>query len=129
MSHLYLDASALTKLVIDEPGSSDLERLVRHRSLVTSRVAVVEVAKAIGRVSSHADASAVFDLLSLMEFDDEIASLACATGGPTLRALDAIHVATAIRLGPDLESFVTYDERQGGAARAAGLHVLSPGVG
>lgn len=129
MNHLYLDASALTKLIIDEPGSSDLERLVQHRSLVTSRVAVVEVAKAIGRASSNADARPVFDLLSLVEFDDAIASLASATGGPTLRALDAIHVATAIRLGPELESFITYDERQGVAAKAAGLKVLSPGVG
>lgn len=127
MIHLYLDTSALTKLVLDEPGSSDLERLVRNRSLVTSRVAVVEVAKAIDRVSPKADARAVFDLVSFVEFDDEIASVASAIGGPPLRALDAVHVATAIRLGPELESFVTYDERQGVAARAAGLDVRTRG--
>ncbi len=129
MTHLYLDASVVTKLVIDEPGSTALERLVQNRSLVTSRVTVVEVAKAVGRVNPIADARAVFDLLSLVELDEEIASLASTTGGPTLGALDAIHVATATQLGPELESFVTYDERQGVAARAAGLHVLSPGLG
>lgn len=46
---------------------------------------------------------------------------------PHLRTLDAIHLATALSIGdPDLE-FITYDDRQAEAARAAGLKVVQPG--
>jgi predicted nucleic acid-binding protein len=45
---------------------------------------------------------------------------------PELRALDAIHVATALRLGRELEAFVSYDVRQLEAASALGLPVASP---
>ena len=43
-----------------------------------------------------------------------------------LRSLDAIHLATARILGPDLDAFVTYDDRLGQAAQDAGLVLLSP---
>jgi len=46
---------------------------------------------------------------------------------PALRALDAIHIASATDLSP-LDGFVTYDERQAAAARLAGLRTLSPGA-
>lgn len=39
----------------------------------------------------------------------------------------AIHVATAVDLHP-LDAFVTYDERQGAAARLAGLRTTAPGT-
>jgi len=45
---------------------------------------------------------------------------------PALRALDAIHLAAAIDLSP-IDAFVSYDERQGAAARLAGLRTVSPG--
>jgi predicted nucleic acid-binding protein len=40
--------------------------------------------------------------------------------------LDAIHVATASLLGPDLEAVVTYDRRMIEAAQLYGLPVASP---
>jgi uncharacterized protein len=46
---------------------------------------------------------------------------------PHLGSLDAIHLATALRLS-SVDAFVTYDKRQAAAARAAGLVVVSPGV-
>jgi hypothetical protein len=46
---------------------------------------------------------------------------------PALRALDAIHIATAVDLSP-LDGFVSYDERQSAAAPLAGLRTLSPGT-
>ena len=44
----------------------------------------------------------------------------------TQRTLDAIHLATAIALGPELDAFVTYDDRLADAARAVGLPVVRP---
>ena len=44
-----------------------------------------------------------------------------------VRSLDAIHLATALAIGDDQLEFVTYDDRQADAARAAGLKVVQPG--
>ncbi len=44
----------------------------------------------------------------------------------SLRSLDALHLATAMEIGDDLEGIVVYDERLGEAARAASLVVVAP---
>lgn len=44
----------------------------------------------------------------------------------TLRSLDALHLATALSLGPELDGLVTYDDRLADAARVAGVQVLTP---
>ena len=51
---------------------------------------------------------------------------ACIPGG--LRTLDAIHVASAEMLRPDLAAMVTYDKRMAQSARQAGLPVAMPGM-
>jgi predicted nucleic acid-binding protein len=45
-----------------------------------------------------------------------------------LRSLDAIHLASALRLGTDLRAFVAYDERLLFAAEQVGLAVVAPGA-
>lgn len=127
MSSLYLDASALTKLVIDEPETAVLKDAVRGRVLVSSRVAVVEVTKAVARTRPEADPTLILDVLLLVELGADLAKLAGVTGGHALRALDAIHVASAQFLGPEVETFITYDSRQAEAARRLGLQVAAPG--
>lgn len=125
---MYLDASALTKLVIEEPESASLQTVLQGRSLMTSRVAVVEVTKSVARANPNADASKILALVTLLELDADVASVASTTGGARLRALDAIHVATALLVGAELEGFITYDARQSEAASAAGLRVIAPGA-
>ena len=84
--------------------------------------------KAVARHDPDADPQPTLDQLTLIDLDPDLARIAGSTGGPQLHALDAIHVATAQRVAPDLEAFVTYDPRQRTAAADVGLHVLSPGV-
>jgi len=112
---------------VEEPETGSLQDLVRGRRLASSRVAVVEVAKAVARANPDADPQPVFALLAFVELDADLAYVAGATGGTGLRALDAIHVASALRLGDEVDGFVTYDGRQADAARAVGLHVHAPG--
>ena len=100
LSSLYLDSSALTKLVIDEDHSSALEVTVRGRDLVSSRVAVVEVTKAVARNDPEADPEPMLGQLTLIDLDPDLARIASGTGGPALRALDAIHVASALGSRP-----------------------------
>lgn len=46
----------------------------------------------------------------------------------SLPSLDAIHLVTALALGPDLSFLVAYDQRLLAAARDSGLPVASPGT-
>jgi uncharacterized protein len=63
---------------------------------------------------------------SLIDADIAVLRQAAALASRSLRTLDAVHLATAIRVSPDV--FVTYDRQLGRAARAAGLHVEAPGA-
>jgi predicted nucleic acid-binding protein len=64
--------------------------------------------------------------LVIVELDESMASIAATVEPSQLRSLDAIHLASALALGPDLETFVSYDARLADAARAAGLTVVAP---
>ena len=64
----------------------------------------------------------------LRSLDPLVLREAGALSEPRLGSLDAIHVATAVRLRPAIDAFVTYDKRQGAAAREEGLRVVSPGA-
>ena len=69
----------------------------------------------------------MLDAIALRPLDRALLAGAGALAEPSLRALDAIHVASAVDLEP-IEAFVTYDERQAAAARLAGLRTMSPGA-
>ena len=128
---VYLDSSSLVKLVVREDGTDELRAFVAgHPAVVTSALAVTEVRRAVGRVSSRrslADrARLVLDGIALLSVDLPVLEAAATLKPQALRTLDAIHVASALSLGEDLLAFVTYDERQAGAARRAGLPVAVP---
>lgn len=125
----YCDSSALVKLVIDERESSALgATLASYRLLATSRLAVVEVQRAT-RVANPSpevarDTERVLGSCLLADVSREILREAAALADARVRSLDAIHLATALRLGPDV--FVAYDERLSAAAEARGLAVMQP---
>ena len=127
MSVLYLDASAITKLVIAEAESEALLNAVRGNILVSSRVVVVEVGKAVARADPTVDPQPLLARMVFVELDADLAQIAAGTGSAALRALGAIHVASALRVGAEIAAFVTYDDRQAGAAQLAGLTVVAPG--
>lgn len=126
----YLDASALVKLVLRERESDALRQyLMALPDPATSRMAFVEVHRAMGRHVAEPETEAlvaVWDRTVFIELDATVAESAAAIGPPALRSLDAIHLASALALVDDLESFVTYDARLAGAARVAGLTVAAP---
>jgi predicted nucleic acid-binding protein len=128
---VYLDSSALVKLVVREEGSDALRAwLAGYPEVVSSVLAVTEVRRAIGRVSGRRSLSdrarLVLDGVALLAVDVAVLDAAAGLKPAELRTLDAIHVASALSLGCDLHAFVTYDERQAGAARKAGLSVETP---
>jgi predicted nucleic acid-binding protein len=64
--------------------------------------------------------------VALREVSARIADQAAALTPASIRSLDAIHLASALELGPELAAFVTYDARLAEAAAAAGLPVVAP---
>jgi predicted nucleic acid-binding protein len=63
----------------------------------------------------------------LLAADDDVRRVAVEIAAPSVRSLDAIHIATALAIGARDLQFITYDDRQAEAARAAGLTVVQPG--
>ena len=129
--HVYLDSSALLKLVVLEPESSALREFLRGRALrLSSALAEVEVPRALRRARHGAGArrraAEVLARVALVALDRPILRAAAALGPPDLRSLDAIHLATAQAIGDDLAGIVSYDRRLSAAAFAAGLEVWAP---
>ena len=128
MMAAYVDTSALTKLVLDEAESLAMRRwYVEHDRVLCSRIGVVETRRAVARGQhdpEHLDV--IMRSVELVEFDAEIARRAVPVGPPSLRTLDAIHLASALALGSEMDAFVTYDDRLAEAARALGLPVVRP---
>ena len=126
---LYLDSSAIVKLVSREPETPALVDVVRAApALISSALARAEVVRAVRRVRGNvARAEGVLDAIAVVPIDDGIIRSAAALDPVTLRTLDAIHVATALSLGTDLSQLATYDGRLAEAAVGAGIDVISPG--
>jgi predicted nucleic acid-binding protein len=129
-SLLYLDSSALVKLVVVEPETPALlEFLAGWPHRVSSTLARVEVLRAVRRAGAgpavRQRATRVLARVALIRIDDPVLTGAARVAPPELRTLDAIHLATARSLD-DLAGIVTYDARLGRAATRARLKVWSP---
>ena len=130
---LYLDTSALMKLMRREPESDTLADWLDAQTpapWVSSTLIEVELPRALRRIepSLLADVPAIVARVARYEVDKVVRAAAAAYPDPTLRSLDAIHLATVDAVfGTQLIAFVTYDERLLTAAAAAGLPTAAPG--
>jgi predicted nucleic acid-binding protein len=125
----YFDSSAILKLSKEEAETQALIDFLHEGPVEasTSVLSDVEVQRNVRRHRLDYDRPlAGFYLLAL---DDEVRQIAIDIGAATLRSVDAIHLATALAIGDRELQFVTYDDRQAEAARAAGLKVIQPGRG
>lgn len=130
---IYLDTSAAIKLVIEEDESEELERWLRAQqdiSMVTSDLTRIELVRSVVRRNPLAVPQALnllggFDLLRI---DEQVVVAAQSLPGPALRTLDAIHLASALRIRASLTTVLAYDKRLLAAAKAHGLRTQSPGI-
>lgn len=127
---IYVDTSAVLKLVVEEKESSAaatyLSTAVAHgNQLVASMLLYTELHCATHRRGIPSQlVNTVVSGLNLVDLARSDLMYAAALPGG-LRSADAIHLAAAIRLQADL--LVAYDAEVLGAAVDAGLNVLSPG--
>jgi predicted nucleic acid-binding protein len=128
---VYLDASALVKLVLAERESEAVRAAVGATAgWASSAVAAVEVHRALRRAGAGPDearqADAVLRAGAMVSVSGAILDAARAAGPPALRALDAIHLVSALSVRRHLSAFCCYDSRLAAAAADAGLPVIAP---
>lgn len=137
MPLFYADASALVKVLLEERESNALRTYLEGADVVSCELVLTEIPRALQRTVSVDSslslrpllqrARELIDAIALQPLDSALLAGAGALAEPTLRALDAIHVVSAVDLHP-IDAFVTYDERQAAAARLVGLRTMAPGV-
>jgi predicted nucleic acid-binding protein len=131
VSLYYLDTSAALKLLAQESHSQAFAAFYdEHASAawVSSALLRIELIRAVRRALPEAlpDARDLLQAFEYVSIDDEIVDAAMNEPDRMLRSLDAIHLATARLLGPDLVGLVTYDDRMTTAANVAGILVIAP---
>lgn len=130
---LYLDSSALVKLVLPEPETGALTELLSGwPERVSSALSRVEVLRAVRRAGAQKPtydrAENVVARIGLVAIDEKVLSAAARLDPPDLRSLDAIHLATALSV-PELGGMVSYDARLAEAVKRSGIPALAPGAG
>jgi predicted nucleic acid-binding protein len=128
---LYLDSSALVKLVVHEPESEPLRDYLGSFDDVRFSAALsrTELIRAITRTGAAHDVLArahrMLGRLNLVVLSTRLLDEAAMLGPPGLRTLDAIHLAAA-RTAPALRALITYDTRLAEAADSLGMRVATP---
>ncbi len=126
----YVDTSALVKLVVAEAETTALRSWLTDvdRDLVSCDLVRTELMRAVRRIvpDRALQARAVLDSVTLVEVGPSVFEEAGRLDPSVLRSLDAIHLASALDLGDDLEGLVTYDDRLAEAAEANGVVAVSP---
>jgi uncharacterized protein len=130
---VYLDASAAMKLVTIERETPALrDFLLRHGAMYSSWLLAAEVRRATWILSSDAgtasEAEAVLARTTLVDIDRHILRAAGQLAPDRLRTLDAIHLATAIDLGEEIDLMLVYDRRLAEGARRHGIAIGAPGT-
>lgn len=128
---IYLDSSAILKLLFDEPESAALERWLSARTgtpAISSQIAKIEVLRSCRRLDANAlaPARALLAGLDLVPLTTDIVDEAGNVGDALLRSLDAIHLASALSIRADLTAFIAYDHRLAEAASGEGLVSVQP---
>jgi uncharacterized protein len=126
---VYLDTSALGRVLLDEPDRSTILRDIEAFDVrVASRLLRIELRRLALRHGLLEAADQLLARVSLIPLDDAILAIAETTPPPTVATLDAIHLATALRLADAgaLDAIMTYDVRLAEEAQQHGLTVLAP---
>jgi predicted nucleic acid-binding protein len=127
---VYIDTSAFVKLVRSEPESPALRDELRGAEieLISSVLLSVEGRRAARRYGKLATirANAALTAVTLLALDEPIIEIAGELEPAELRSLDALHLATILSLGDDIERVYCYDSRLASAARAMGIDVAEP---
>ncbi len=130
MAVVYLDTSALGRLLLGEPDApAILSALGAFDQRVASGLMRIELRRLALRKELLVDADRLLAGVALVPVDADVLAAAETVPPDTVATLDAIHLVTALRLSAAgrLDVMMTYDRRLADGARQHGLTVLAPG--
>lgn len=133
---IYLDTSALAKLLIIEAETAELQtwlgaRLGNGQHPVISVIGRTELMRVVARHGEPglADrARYLIEGLDILPLTEPVLALAESIGPAVLRTLDAIHLAAAASIKNELTAFVTYDRRLLDGCTEMAIATASPGA-
>lgn len=119
---IYLDTSAAAKALVAEAESDSIRRLFEDESeFIASRLLAVELHAIVDRRGLQAvHARQLLERVSLASMTDAVAERAIDIRSG-LRTLDALHLATALTLGPAVTSMLSFDAELSAAALRHGI--------
>lgn len=128
---IYLDTSALVKLVVAEDESRALMHFLgahEDDGLFSAALARTELIRAVAPngPAAIADARDLLNRLDTITLTRQLLDDAGTLLPRRLRSLDAIHLAAAQRAGDSLRAVITYDARMLAAAADLGISTASP---
>ena len=130
MNAAYIDASALVKLFKAEPETVALRAALGDWPVQVAseliRVEAICTARRLGEEDILARAMQAVEQINLIPLTPEIIERATDAYTPALRAMDAIHLATALTMRDDLGAMLVYDSDLHAAAQAHHLNPLAP---
>jgi predicted nucleic acid-binding protein len=128
---IYLDTSALVKLVVAEDESQPLQSFLSARAedtLFSAALARTELIRAVAPNGAQAVAHArdLLNSLDTVMLTRQLLDDAGTLLPLRLRSLDAIHLVAAQRAGDTLRAIITYDARMISAAADLGISTAAP---
>jgi uncharacterized protein len=129
MSTVYVDTSALARVLLDDPDKQLIgHSLTAFERRVASRLMGVELRRVGLRRELTTRAETLLSDVSLLPIDEQTLVAAERLAPANVGTLDAIHLATALRVAADngLDALMTYDKRLAQGAEEHGLAVLAP---
>lgn len=125
---VYVDASAATKLFVEEPESQPLRGYLSNLEgafLVSSVLLETELRRVAARKGApQSEVTPILQRIHLIAAPRSLFQEAGLLPGPDLRSIDSIHVATALRVSSD--AVLAYDRRLLDVALACGFPTVSP---
>jgi predicted nucleic acid-binding protein len=130
VSAAYVDASALVKLFKAERETEAFRGALADWPVQVAseliRVEAICTARRLGDEDVLQRANAALEHISLIPLTAEIIERATDAHTPPLRAMDAIHLATALTMRDDLGAMFVYDSDLHAAAAAHDLNPIAP---
>lgn len=126
---MYVDTSAVGRVLLGEPDAPAVLRdLAGFDQHVASRLLRIELRRLALREDALEAADRLLDGVALIPLDDAILTSSETLAPATVATLDAIHLATAVRLAAAgvLDTVMTYDRRLADGAAHHGLQVVAP---
>ena len=126
---MYVDTSAVGRVLLGEPDAPAVLRdLADFDQHVASRLLRIELRRLALREDALEAADRLLDGVALIPLDDAILASSETLAPATVATLDAIHLATAVRLAAAgvLDTVMTYDRQLADGAAHHGLRILAP---